>query len=108
MSIDYDSIDDGIIGAVKVLREAGIETFESCQGGFSHPHKRPVIWFTGDEQEGFRAEELATKAGYQVFHIGRFWYSRQGQRYGPYWEIAFISGVAHRGPSEAETAMPET
>jgi len=95
-----DALDDGIIGVVKVLREAGIDTFDSCQGGPSHASERPVVWFKGNESEGFRAEEIATAAGYQVFHISRFWYTRQGERFGPYWEIAFIRGAAHRGVRE--------
>ena len=100
--INYDDIDDGIMGAVKMLRSAGIETFESCQGGPGHAHHHPVIWFTGDAQEGFRAEQIATEAGYQVYHIAQFWYSRRGVRYGPYWEISFVPGAAHRGTTTAE------
>ncbi len=91
-----DALDNGIIGVVKVLREAEIDTFDSCQGGPGHASSRPIVWFTGDENEGFRAEAVATEAGFQVFHIARFWYTRQGTRSGPYWEIAFVSGAAHR------------
>ena len=88
-----DALDDGIIGVVRVLRNAGIETFSSCDG---HMRNRPIIWFTGDENEGERAEKIATEAGFQVFQVSRFWYTRQGERCGPYWEISFVSGAAHR------------
>ena len=31
-------LDPGIAGAVAVLREAGVETFESCEGGHGHAY----------------------------------------------------------------------
>lgn len=105
-----NALDDGILGVVKVLREAGIDTFHSCQGGPSHSSEKPEVRFHGDENEGFRAEEVTTAAGYQVFEICRFWYSNsQGERLGPYWEITFVPGAAHRGftyePAQAEPGM---
>jgi len=97
-----DALDDGIVGAVKALRAAGIETFSSCDGSPGHTHQRPLIWFNGDDDAGFFAEKVATKAGYQVFQVSRFWYSRQGERCGPFWEIAFVRGAAHRGSTTWE------
>jgi hypothetical protein len=90
-----DALDDGIIGVVIALRKGGIDTFSSCDG---HGKERPHVWFNGDDNEGFRAESIATSAGYQVFEIKRFWYSRQGERFGPYWEISFVPGASNRGP----------
>src|ERR1700738_4540247 len=65
-----DALDDGIIGVVRALRNAGIDTSSSCDG---HMRERPTVWFTGDENEGERAEMVATEAGFQVFHVSRFW-----------------------------------
>lgn len=96
-----DALDDGIIGVVKVLMAAGVKTFSSCQGGgraAGHAHERPQVWFDGDDAEGERAEKIATDAGYQVFEVARFWYTRAGERTGPFWRLEFVSGAACRAP----------
>jgi hypothetical protein len=48
-------LDPGIRAAVLVLNAAGIETFESCEGGEGHAYPVPTVRFHGDRSEGFRA-----------------------------------------------------
>lgn len=48
-------LDAGIRRAVLVLRSAGIETFESCQGGPGHAFPDPTVKFHGSAWEGYRA-----------------------------------------------------
>ena len=55
----YEKLDPCIRDAVRILAEAGIETFESCQGGESHALPEPTIRFHGEHGEGFRALGIA-------------------------------------------------
>ena len=101
----YNELDDGIIGVVKVLRSHGIDTYSSCQGGgygWGHGYLRPIVCFHGDENEGERAEKIVTEAGYQVYQVSRVWYSRNGERCGPNWEMEFVSGAACRAPQDRD------
>ena len=96
-------IDDGILGVVLVLNDAGVKTFSSCQGGgyeCGHGYLRPIVCFDGDDSEGERAEKIATDAGYQVFQVQRVWYTRDGERVGPFWEMEFVAGAACRAPKD--------
>ena len=108
-------IDDGILGVVLVLNDAGVKTFSSCQGGgygWGHGYLRPIVCFDGDDSEGERAEKIATDAGYQVFPVQRVWYTRDGERVGPFWEMEFVAGAACRAPKDRATVRahdaPET
>lgn len=96
-------IDEGILGAVKVLRAAGVKTFSSCQGGgypFGHGYSKPTICFDGDEAEGVRAYEVVEAAGFIPFQVARVFYKRGGTWYGDKWEMTFVSGAAHRAPND--------
>ena len=84
--MEFDSpLDPGIERAVKILVQAGIETFESCQGGQGHAYPEPTVRFHGDRSEGFRA--LA--AGLPVSDLRRVWPVVDGEPTGPWWEITF-------------------
>jgi hypothetical protein len=48
---DDHQLDDGIKLYVATLRSAGIETFESCEGGPGHCYAEPTV----------RSEEIAAK-----------------------------------------------
>jgi hypothetical protein len=82
-------LDQGIVEAVKVLREAGIETFESCEGGPGHSFYEPTIRFHGERVEGFRALALALEAGLDVYTLRRVWRMEDGEPTGPWWELTF-------------------
>jgi hypothetical protein len=81
--------DAGIRYAVAVLRRAGIETFESCQGGFGHACPEPVVRFGGPPAEGFRAYAVALQHGLPVFKLQRTWRIDDGELTGPWWEMVF-------------------
>lgn len=51
----YSALDPAIRDAVRILADAGIETFESCQGGEGHAYPEPTVRFHGERGEGFKA-----------------------------------------------------
>lgn len=90
-------LDQGIREAVQVLRDGGVETFESCEGGEGHAYPEPTIRFHGDRSEGFRALALALRSGLNVAGLRRAWPVRDGEPTGPWWELTlWISDPAGR------------
>lgn len=87
-----DSPLDPIIAPfVKVLVEAGIETFESCQGGEGHAYPEPTVRFHGDRSEGFRALAVAQRMALPVTSLRRAWPILDNEPTGPWWEMTFSS-----------------
>jgi hypothetical protein len=84
------AVDSGIRNAVSVLWEAGIETFESCEGGPGHSFPEPTIRFHGGASEGFRALAIAMQAGLNVSELRSYYYIHEGLPNGPHWEITFV------------------
>jgi hypothetical protein len=82
-------LDPGIAPFVLALREQGVETFESCQGGCGHAFSEPTIRFAGQREEGFRALALALERGFPVGAVRRYWAVIDGEPCGPDWEIVF-------------------
>ena len=89
--IEDFGLDPGIAGAVKVLREAGVETTESCEGGGGHAFPEPTVRFDGDNSEGFRALAAAMQAQLPVAGLRRSWMMQGGEPTGPEWELVFYS-----------------
>jgi hypothetical protein len=91
----YDPpLDPGIEREVESLRAAGVETFESCQGGAGHAYPEPTVRFYGDQAEGFRALSVAIKSGLRVAALRRAWPIIENEPTGPWWEMTFHS---HQG-----------
>jgi len=84
--VDFDAV---IRPVVEALREAGVETFESCQGGSGHEFAEPTVRFHGDREEGFRALACALRLGLPVAELRRYWQVVDGEPRGPYWEMTF-------------------
>lgn len=82
-------MDEGIARYVHILRRAGIETYESCEGGEGHVFAEPAIRFLGGPAEGFRAYAEATAHGLPVYALRRLWTVDDGELTGPVWEIVF-------------------
>ena len=82
-------LDKGIERAVRVLVDAGIETFESCQGGNGHSYSEPTVRFYGGKGEGFRALAAALQAGLPVTDLRRVWPVLDNEPTGPWWELTF-------------------
>lgn len=87
---EYDSpLDAGIQQYVEILVGAGIETYESCEGGPGHAYPEPTVRFHGDHTEGFRALAVALQHGLPVSSLRRTWTVQDLEPVGPTWEIVF-------------------
>ena len=62
-------LDVGIECEVMVLRDAGVEMFESCEGGPGHAYPEPTVRFHGSPAEGYRATAVALKRRAQRFGV---------------------------------------
>lgn len=82
-------LDPGIARAVIGLWEAGIETYESCEGGLGHSYAEPTVRFHGGREEGFRALAKAMQNGLPVSALRRVWSLVDGEPTGPTWELVF-------------------
>jgi hypothetical protein len=82
-------IDAGIRRAVLILRRAGVETFESCQGGAGHAFPDPTVKFSGGAYAGYRAFAIAKEHGLPVARIQMVWGEVDHHLQGPWWEITF-------------------
>ena len=83
-------LDHGIADAVRALRDADVETFESCEGGEGHAYPEPTVRFHGDSPEGLRALAVAMEAGLPVFELRRVWTIQDEEPNGPWWELVFV------------------
>jgi len=89
--LKYDPpLDPGIKQAVEILNQAGIETYESCEGGPGHAYPEPTIRFHGDRTEGFRVLAIALQNDLSVRGLKRVWNIIDGEAIGPTWEITFF------------------
>lgn len=92
MSNEFEPpLDTGIEKEVLILRDGGIETFESCQGGAGHAYPAPTIRFYGDRAEGFRALAIALRSGLAIKDLRRVWSIIEEEPTGPWWEMVFVS-----------------
>ena len=82
-------MDPGIVRAVKVLVEYGIETFESCEGGQGHSMPEPTVRFCGPQEAGGRALSVCLAHGLPVLSLRRYWTIEDGEPVGPSWELVF-------------------
>ncbi len=85
-------LDAGIRNAVEALQTAGIDTFESCEGGKGHSYAEPTVRFHGGPEEGLRALSVAIKAGLPVIDLRKVWPVIENEPTGPWWEITFATG----------------
>jgi hypothetical protein len=83
-------IDPGIRQAVQRLQEAGIETFESCEGGNGHSYPEPTVAFLGGPDAGWRALSACLAYRLPVMSLRRVWdFYEPNEPIGPHWEITF-------------------
>ena len=87
-------LDRGIARYVNVLREEGVETFESCQGGTGHCFPEPTVRFFGAQSEGYKAVAIAMSHGLPVSSIRRYYDVVDGVLDGPRWEMVFATADA--------------
>ncbi len=89
ITVEELGLDSGIAHAVRVLRDAGVETFESCEGGADHAYPTPTVRFHGDNPEGFRVLAEAMEAELPVAELRRVWVMQDEEPTGPWWELTF-------------------
>ena len=82
-------LDKGIKPYVLVLRAAGIETYESCEGGNGHAFAEPTIRFHGGVGKGFHAYSVAVENSLPVKALRRTWDVIDGELIGATWELVF-------------------
>jgi hypothetical protein len=84
------ALDPGIRGYVLALREGGVETFESCEGGDGHALAEPTIRFHGSAAAGYKAYAIACERGLPVAAL-RLSYPVDDNKLltGPWWELTF-------------------
>ena len=87
MSLFDPPLDPGIAPYVVALVDAGIETYESCEGGEGHAYAEPTIRFHGDRSEGFRALTVAQQRHLPVKALRRTWPIVDDEPTGPCWEL---------------------
>jgi hypothetical protein len=104
------TLDPGIAQHVDILDAAGIETFESCQGGDGHSFPEPTVRFYGGRGEGFRALAVALQVGpLPVKAIRRYWrVGSDGAPEGPNWEMTFWRPTDPLGQRFALVALEAT
>ena len=83
-------LDAGIADTVGVLRKAGVETYESCEGGEGHAYPTPTVRFHGESVEGLRALAVALQEELPVAELRRVWVMQDGEPNGPWWELTFV------------------
>lgn len=88
-------LDPGIVRAVRVLMEGGVETFESCEGGKGHAVSEPTVKFYGTQAAGWKAIAVCKDFGLPARRLNRCWDMDEGEPSGPYWELVFrrVDGV---------------
>lgn len=82
-------LDPGIARAVHILVAAGVETFESCEGGPGHSYPEPTIRFDGNAGAGHYALGVAMTHALPVSQLRRTWSIDGECPTGPYWELVF-------------------
>lgn len=83
-------LDPGIAGAVRTLRDYGVETFESCEGGDGHSFHEPTVRFEGGPEAGWRALSVCLAYGFPVRRLERYWAVQQSHEpTGPAWALVF-------------------
>jgi hypothetical protein len=98
---DPRGLDEGIKDAVLVLRAAGVETYESCEGCEGHAYPQPCVRFFGTDAAGWKALAVALTARLPVKELVRVWTIRSDQPHGPYWELRLKRPTA--SPRNAHT-----
>lgn len=86
-------LDPGIKWAVAILRRAGVETFESCEGGADHTFPEPTVRFFGTPWAGYHAFAVAMEHGLPVAALRRSQSVVNGELEGPSWEMTFARKV---------------
>jgi len=86
-------LDPGIERAVLFLRNKGIETFESCEGGKGHAYTEPTVRFHGQYDDLLKAAGLLIYYGFPLDSVRRYYSVLWNELVGPYNEVTFYKKV---------------
>ncbi len=89
-TIDWDRLDPGIRETVRILRQQGVETTESCDGTRGHSYPEPTVCFDGGYEAGFRALAMCYAHGLKIQELRRCWKITAGEPVGPEWQLVFF------------------
>jgi hypothetical protein len=87
--VEVTGLDKQIELEVRILRQNGVETMQSCQGGYGHTYAEPTVEFCGTAFEGFRALSIALQHGRRVSELRRVWSIQDGEPVGPHWALTY-------------------
>ena len=94
-------LDPGITLAVKLLRDAGIEPFEACEGGAEHAYPEPTVRFEASPAAAWRALDLLAAVNLPVRRLSQTWghseledHKAADHDIPPFWEITFYEKLA--------------
>jgi hypothetical protein len=90
-----DPLDLGIAWAVKVLRDGGVETYESCEGGQGHAYPYPCVRFYGTDAAGWHALSIAITYRLPIRNLARIWTIERDKPDGPIWELRLSRPSPH-------------
>ena len=86
-SIADPEVDPGIAPVVRLLRQNGVETCQSCQGGPGHSSREPYVEFLGGAGAGPLAVGVALTYGIPVSELQKSWYVFEHILDGPIWRL---------------------
>jgi hypothetical protein len=93
-------IDSGIVRAVKLLMDHGVETHQSCEGGEDHSYPEPTIDFGGGQGAPWKALSICNTYGLPVSAIRRRWrIGRDGHPFEDCWQITFSQRLGPKSRS---------
>ena len=88
---EIEGIDPDIEPLVTILRQNGVETCQSCQGGPGHSSDKPYVDFSGGDGAGYLAVGVALTYGMPVTRLQRTWSVLEKVLKGPVWRMTFSS-----------------
>lgn len=97
-------LDPGISETVEALRERGVETCESCDGGAGHAFPEPTVCFHGGRAAGLYALGHCLALGLRVRKLRRVWQVLDGEITGPIWELTFKTPRPRPHPLQSDSA----
>jgi hypothetical protein len=90
-------LDPGIVDAVQILSDHGIETCQSCQGGDGHSYFEPTVDFLGGPAAGFAAISIARQHALPVVSLQRVWNVQGDEIIEVIWRITFQAKTGGSG-----------
>ena len=114
----YAGIDPGIKQIVRILKENGVETCQSCaasgpfgegsgkRNGDAHSYPEPTVDFIGSQAAGFHALSVALTHDLPVVELRRVWHFKNGEPDGPIWSMIFDLSPHHLVGWLAKDAKP--